>query len=252
MSTRYQVTTPITDICSLPDHDAARKKFESQLVFGEIFISESEKDGWAFGRCPHDDYTGYVDLQALSADIVEPTHIITVQRSHVYSEATMKSPLVSTLSFGSRFKIIATTERYAQLDTGEWIFGKHLSPIDSKEADIVKTALVFLETPYYWGGRSGFGIDCSGLVQTTLQRAGIKTPRDTDEQVKLANRDIDAARVKRGDIVYFPDHVGIMVDETDIIHANAFYMKTVIEPLSAVAERSEKADGKGVVAVRRI
>lgn len=249
--TTYQVTVPVTDVCSVPDHDAARKKFESQLVFGETFIAEREESGWAYGSCGHDGYKGYVDLQALTPDLTEPTHVVTSARSHVYAESTMKSPLVTTLSFGSRIRVIEATERYARLDTGEWIFVRHIAPVADRAADIVKTALLFLETPYYWGGRSGFGIDCSGLVQVSMEYAGLKIPRDTDEQVKLATP-AQPEKLMRGDIVYFPDHVGIMQDAHSIIHANGYHMKTVVEPLEIVAARSEKADGKGVIAVRRI
>lgn len=251
MSHPYQVTVPVTDVCSVPDHDAARKKFESQLVFGETFIAEREEQGWAYGSCSHDGYKGYVDLQALSTGITEATHTVTAARSHVYADSTMKSPLVTTLSFGSRIKIVNTTERYAQLDTGEWIFVRHIAPATGRAADIAQTALLFLETPYYWGGRSGFGIDCSGLVQVSMEYAGLKIPRDTDEQVKLASPEIPE-KLQRGDVVYFPDHVGIMLDAHNIIHANAYHMKTVVEPLGIVAARSEKADGKGVIAVRRL
>lgn len=248
----FQVIFPATEVCGVPDAEAARSKFESQLVFGEAFIAKEVKDGWAHGTCGHDGYKGYVDTQFLTEDIVIPTHLVTAARSHVYADATMKSQLVNTVSFGSRITIIDTTEKYAQMDTGEWIFHRHIEPIDSFDEDIVKTALLFVETPYYWGGRSGFGIDCSGLVQVVLDRAGIPAPRDTAEQMTAFGNEVGEKEITRGDIVFFPDHVGIMVDDNNIIHANAFHMKTIIEPLSVVAERSLKVDGKGIIAVRRI
>jgi len=247
----FQVCAPVADVCSIPDHDAAREKYESQLVFGELFDGEDNGHGWIYGTCLHDGYKGYVDAQHLSADIIEPTHKVVSARSHVYARSTMKSPLVTTLSYGSRVSIIAKTDRYAQLDTGEWTFLKNLAPADAIEPDFAATALLFLETQYYWGGRSGFGIDCSGLVQVSLEAAKIMVPRDTDDQFDKIGEHVPPGLLKRNDIVYFPGHVGIMLDATHIIHANGFHMKTVVEPLSIVAARSEALDGKGVISVRR-
>lgn len=252
MTKRFQVIVPATEVCGTPDAAATKGKFESQLVFGEIFIADSVKDGWAKGFCGHDDYKGYVDTQFLTEDIVIPTHIVIAARTLVYAKPTMKSQLVNTLSFGSRVMIIDTMDRYAQMDTGEWIYAPHLAPIDSFDEDIAATAMLFAETPYFWGGRSGFGIDCSGLVQLALDRAGISCPRDTQDQENSIGIPVDENDLRRGDIVFFPNHVGIMLDDTQIIHANAFHMKTVIEPLKDAAARSLKADGKGITGVRRI
>lgn len=157
----------------------------------------------------------------------------------------MKSPVTDTLSFGSRIAVTATHEKFAQINDGSWIYLKHISPVKKRNKDYVATALKFLETPYYWGGRSGFGIDCSGLVQVSLARAGIPVPRDTDVQVDKIGKPVKTP--KTGDIVFFSGHVGIMVDNKNILHANAFHMKVTVEPLKEVAKRSN-----GITAVRRM
>lgn len=244
MTTRY-VIAPNADIRETPDANAVKGKLETQLVFGEGFIVDSEEGGWAKGTCAHDGYAGWIEKRFLSDDEVAPaTHVVTAARSQVYRADSMKSPCLATFSFGSRVSLRRAGEKWSQLASGAWIYTKHLAAIGDAQEDHVATAKKFLDTPYYWGGRSGFGIDCSGLVQVSLALAGIKAPRDTEQQIMLGT---ETPRSRVGDLVFFPGHVGIMVDEDNILHANAFHMKVAIEPLWQVEERS-----KEVTAIRRL
>ena len=240
-----QVVVPFADVREVPQADAPRGKMETQLVFGESFHVEGEEHGWCKGYCAHDEYRGYVHASHLAENALATTHVVAAARSHAYISETMKSPLVRTYSFGSKLRVVEEGEDYSRLEDGSWIYRKHLVSRASSDKDYIATAVKFLETPYYWGGRSGFGIDCSGLVQVALARAGIKAERDTDKQMDTIGQPGEAAR--RGDIIFFPGHVGIMVDGTSIIHANAFHMKVAIEPLETVAARS-----KGITAIRRL
>jgi cell wall-associated NlpC family hydrolase len=241
----YQVTTPVSDVYGVPDVNAKRGKFETQLVQGEIFIVTEEKNGWCKGTCAYDGYAGYVESSRLTKQTVSPTHIVTAARSHIYRDPSIKSPLVATLSFGSQIRLTGKEEGFVQINGGAWIFEKHVSLLGTVEKDYIATARKFLETPYYWGGRSGFGIDCSGLVQVSLALAGISAPRDSDVQENHIGKAVDKAQT--GDIVFFKGHVGLMADDRHLLHANATHMKTVIEPLADVIER-----GNAVTAVRRI
>lgn len=243
MTVRYSVIAPGADLRETPDALAPRGKLESQLVFGEIFVAEAEKNGWCKGHCAHDKYAGWMERRFLAPVTSAPTHVVTAARSHLYREPAMKSACLGALSFGSMVTVAETGDGYART-AGGWICEKHIAPIATKEEDYIATAKKFLETPYYWGGRSGFGIDCSGLVQVALGRAGINAPRDTEQQAGLGAA---ADRPHTGDLVFFKGHVGIMADQDNILHANAFHMKTVIEPLWQAEERS-----KGITAVRRI
>jgi cell wall-associated NlpC family hydrolase len=242
----HRVVVPFADVHEMPDHNAPRGKMESQLVFGETFKVEVEANGWCRGYCVHDGYPGWVHKSHLSPVALAATHIVTAARSHAYAGPTIKTPLIQTLSFGSKVRIVSEGEKFAQLEDGSWMYMRHLTSRNERHDDYVATAKKFLETPYYWGGRSGFGIDCSGLVQVSLGRAGIKADRDTDLQTGTIGKTAES-HPEEGDIVFFPGHVGIMVDEKNIIHANAFHMKVSVEPLSEVEERS-----KGITAVRRL
>lgn len=244
----HRVIATVADIYGAPDTTALRGKFESQLVYGETFTVEREENGWCHGFSAHDGYPGYMESRHLQpvAALKPPTHVITAARTPVYRDASIKSPRIDVLSFGSLVTVTEQGEKFSRIYRGGWLYNTHLSTLDLHDEDYVTTARKFLETPYYWGGRSGFGIDCSGLVQVALARAGIACPRDTDKQIEAVGQLIETTP-RTGDIVYFPGHVGIMVDDENILHANAFHMKTCIEPLWQVEERSG-----GITATRRI
>jgi hypothetical protein len=122
------------------------------------------------------------------------------------------------------------------------------------EADPASIAEGFLGTPYVWGGRGGVGIDCSGLVQRSLAGRGVAAPRDSDMQEQALGIPIlESSPLLRGDLIFLPGHVGMMVDQANLIHANQFHAKTVIEPLDIVASRyAEAHDGVGITSRRRI
>jgi hypothetical protein len=125
---------------------------------------------------------------------------------------------------------------------------------ETAPSDPVTIAETFIDLPYVWGGRGGAGIDCSGLVQRALAGRGIAAPRDSDMQEKALGTSVAAsAPLMRGDLIFLPGHVGMMVDAEHLIHANSFHGKTVIEPLDIVAARYADAhDGIGITARRRI
>ena len=243
---KHQIISPIANVHSVPDTSALRGKFETQLVLGEVFIVYEEKNGWCKGICSHDDYQGYVESRHLTKTTTKPTHIVTAARSHIYRDTSIKSPAINTICFGSQITVTSAAHPdYAQINYGGWIYKKNITPIDLLDKDLIATAGKFLETPYYWGGRSGFGIDCSGLIQVVLARAGIAAPRDTEEQETAIG---SAANTPcTGDLVFFAGHVGIMTNDHDLIHANAFHMKVIIEPLNIVVKRGMK-----ITSIRRL
>ncbi|MEM7424322.1 MAG: NlpC/P60 family protein, partial [Pseudomonadota bacterium] len=115
---------------------------------------------------------------------------------------------------------------------------EHVVPITLKCPDWVSVAEMFLATPYLWGGRSCWGIDCSGLVQLSLQAAGRSCPRDSDMQASMASDTLDpASRLERGDLIFWRGHVGIMVDADVILHANGHHMAVISEPLADAVTR---------------
>ena len=144
--------------------------------------------------------------------------------------------------------------RYALLETGEALIAGHLRPVGSQAQDYVEVAEKFIETPYLWGGRTSIGLDCSGLVQLALEAAGHAAPRDADMQEAELGRVVEwrgGAKLRRGDLVFWEGHVGIMTSGKDFLHANAFHMAVAAEPF-AHAKRRIKAAGYEVTCVRRL
>lgn len=209
----------------------------NELLFGEEFEVYEIKAGWAWGQALRDDYVGYVEASGLTKALPRPSHYVTALASHIYPVADLKTPPLDMVTLGAAVSL-KTGPRvlgFAELNTGGWIYARHLSPIAAVETDFVATALKFLGAPYLWGGKSPAGLDCSALTQIALFAAGIKIPRDTDLQLKVLGPalPLDAA-LARGDIAFFPGHVGIMLDSANLLHANATHMAVTVNPLAEV------------------
>jgi cell wall-associated NlpC family hydrolase len=153
----------------------------------------------------------------------------------------------------ARLEIVESNEKFSKLSNGHYVFVKHIQPLSETEADFVGVAENFLGVPYYWGGKTSQGLDCSGLVQTALEACGVFAPRDTDMQEtqlgqSLLINDLDGLR--RGDLVFWKGHVGIMADQKTLLHANGHHMLTVKEPLSEAVARISGMYGQ-ITSIRR-
>lgn len=248
-----QVCTAIAPLRFTPD-EAARQ--ESELLYGESFTLFEERDGWAWGQAAIDRYVGYVPAACLTAELRAPTHMVTALKTHLYPAPDLKQPVRDGLSFGSRVAVIEVEGKFARLASGDWAVAGHLAPLDHVEPDFLKTAARFLGVPYLWGGRSADGLDCSALVQLALLRAGIAVPRDSDQQAASVGVAVDLpsdpSALRRGDLVFFPGHVGFMLDDGDFLHANAFEMQVSVHRFADVLDRVRRLEGGDVTAVRRL
>ena len=237
--TRARVGVPVVGLRPAPD---LAKGIDTELLLGEDVTVFDRAEGWCWVKAASDGYVGYLPEAALSDALVEPTHIVTVQRTFLYLEAELRKPHKSILSMGSRVRIVGEAEtrgnRYAMLDDGTAIFAKHLQPIGAGEGgDYVDVASRFIETPYLWGGRSGLGIDCSGLVQLSMLMTGRSAPRDTDMQSATLGEPIGRSELRRGDLVFWKGHVAVLEDSETIIHANGHTMTVARENLEEAIKR---------------
>jgi prepilin-type processing-associated H-X9-DG protein len=118
------------------------------------------------------------------------------------------------------------------------VYAKHLAPIDARVDDWVASAEMFVGLPYLWGGKDSSAVDCSGLVQSALETAGVAAPRDADmQETSLGAQLPPDTPLRRGDLLFWDGHVGIARNQTQVLHANAFHMQTVIEPLDVAVAR---------------
>jgi len=234
-----RIAVPVIGLRPAPD---IAKGIDTELLFGEDVTVFDRADGWCWVKATSDGYVGYLPETALSDRLAEPTHVVTVQRTFLYLEAELRKPYKSTLSIGSRVRIVGETEtrgnRYAMLEDGTAIFAKHVQPIGAGDGgDYVDVATRFLETPYLWGGRSGLGIDCSGLVQLSMLMTGRSAQRDTDMQSATLGEPIDRSELRRGDFVFWKGHVAVLEDPETIIHANGHTMTVARENFEDAVKR---------------
>ncbi len=210
----------------------------SALLYGETYTVFDVAHGWAWGQCAHDSYVGWVRATAIKPGTGSPTHRVVAPTAAIFTRPDIKSRVAGSLPLNARFAGVDAANDFVA-GAGGFVHRRHIRELPgSADVDPVAIALGFVGTPYVWGGRTRDGIDCSGLTQAALLACGIACPRDSDQQ-RDAFPAIDPASRRRGDLAIFPGHVGILADPVTLVHANAYWMATVVEPLADVAARIE-------------
>jgi cell wall-associated NlpC family hydrolase len=252
-STPLQCTAARAAILKAPAADAEQV---DELLFGEAFAVLETRDGFAFGQSTRDGYTGWVETEALGEPGPPPMHRISALATLAFNEPAIKTVVVHRLFLNSLVFVEAREGRFAKVHGSGWVVEHHLLLIGQFEDDPAAVAARFLGVPYLWGGGSADGLDCSGLVQQALYACGLACPRNSGMQAEALGAplgiDKDLLGLARNDLVFWPGHVGIMLDETRLLHANATAMCVSIEPLAEAVKRIEAAGSGSPSAFRRL
>ena len=245
---RFGIVAASAPLRRAPDPEAP---LDSEALFGETAIVYEARGDWRWAQLERDGYVGWLPAAALGAARLA-THKILALRAHAYPAPSIKRPPRLALSLGARLEIERFEAGFAVTVDSLFVYAKHVAPLAAREPDFVAVAERFLETPYLWGGRTSEGIDCSGLAQTALAAAGVAAPRDSDLQQAALGASIAQDDLRRGDLVFWKGHVGIMRDATTLLHANAWAMQVASEPLAEAVARIENSGGGAIVSIRRL
>jgi len=229
---------PVSPMRVAPMH---KGEMVSQLLFGEmVTVIEKGEEHWVKVQCHYDQYEGWVTRNHLADAAFQATlHHITADWSNdiLFNDQPMH------LSFGSDLRGLVNGR--AEWGRFNWIFkGNHIDPQQNRktEKNILKIANLFINTPYLWGGRSVFGIDCSGFTQLVYKAFGILILRDAYQQATQGEVIGFLQESKLGDLAFFDNaegkitHVGILLNDHEIIHSSG-------------KVRIDKIDSQGIVNV---
>jgi cell wall-associated NlpC family hydrolase len=204
---KNQYICPLS-VAPLRKEPSDRSEMVSQVLFGETMHVLESNEKWHLVRLEHDGYEGWIDKK----------QVISV-------EADLKPPQVLRDIHAK----VSVNGRYLHLPAGA-LLAESAKPLESATKTIESYAMMFLETPYLWGGRTFMGIDCSGFTQIVFRLVGKQLPRDAYQQAEIGEHISFVEEAETGDLAFFDNaegritHVGIVLKEqdgkTNIIHAS--------------------------------
>ncbi len=225
----------IADLSIVPmrKEQSERSEMVSQVLFGELYEVLEETEKWVYVKLFHDGYEGWIDKRM---------HVgVSEEYAGKYG---MESPVLTTEVFnivtkkgdyGHKLLVAGSVLPFFQAENREMRIGEDEYTLVTRTKDvgieslrelIITYALMYYNTPYLWGGRSPYGIDCSGLTQMVYRLAGIGIPRDAALQVNCGQNFSFIEEALPGDLAFFGDeagaitHVGVLWEKNRIIHAS--------------------------------
>jgi cell wall-associated NlpC family hydrolase len=255
---RYAVGEPaqvVQAAAPMRDSPDARAGWTTEALYGEVVTVYDQRDGWAWVQLARDGYVGYLRASALTGRVKPPTHRVKALGSLLFTAPDFKTPPWMQLSMNAMLAIAEIGDNFARLEDGSFVPARHIAEQGRFAPDFVAVAERFVGVPYLWGGKTRAGLDCSGLLQVAMHAAGHDCPRDSDMQQAELGEPVAVKDgldgLERGDLVFWPHHVGIMADAHLLLHANAHHMAVVVEPVRGAVDRIARG-GLAIAAVKRL
>jgi len=202
----------------------------NQLLFGESFTIIESYTSWYRIISNHDSYEGWLDskLVGIIPDDLISKHNTSEIANTLFLAKKNNSQHPIRLCPGSTLSGFENDQFIAGSNTYQCIENPILDKNENIQEELIRVAKQFVNSPYLWGGRSPYGIDCSGLSQVVYKILGIAIPRDAGQQVKIGETVNFINMVQPGDLAFFDNeeeiitHVGIIVDNARIIHSSGY------------------------------
>ena len=244
--TRAIVRRGVSDLLTEPRADAPRA---SQASLGSVLRLVDQCERW-YRAHGEDLYLGWLRADEVSLVTAEEarrwsaevTHQVSVPRAFIHAQPRVQASVLARAGLRTPLAVIAEEERWLRVRMPDgrdgWIAAQAAAADDpvrqGDRAGLITLARTLLETPYLWGGTTPWGLDCSGLIQLVYGAAGTSLPRDSDQQL-AACAPLREADLLPGDLVGFPEHVGIYLDGHRLLHANSLHARVTIDSLDAAA-----------------
>ncbi|MBD98562.1 MAG: hydrolase Nlp/P60 [Verrucomicrobia bacterium] len=215
--------------CRLEPSD--RSEQVNQLLFGETVKVYEKKKTWYRVKSSYDDYECWIDqyqFQFIAEkeynSLIEKVPVVVTELIGLLRKKSDNSMM--TVLCGSNLPHLH--DNILKLADQEWIYEGEAQSISSpfQKSRLVENAFLLLNSPYQWGGKSAFGIDCSGFIQLIYKLNGIRLPRDASQQAKLGQTLSFIEEAEEGDLAFFDNdegkitHVGMILKNNRIVHAS--------------------------------
>jgi cell wall-associated NlpC family hydrolase len=249
----YKVIVPVTDLWQKPAFESSRL---SQALFGEVVQVQKSRQGFYYVKT-QDQYHGWIKGDHL--------HTVEEDRSS-FATAVIKTPIaklyksaastivVKRLSFGTHIEYNHKLSGKVQLVGGAWISEDDVRmrfPAKTSAPAIIRSLKLFIGVPYLWGGKSGFGLDCSGFVQLVYGFHGITLPRDSKDQA-MAGKKVARKSIQSGDLLFMPRHVAVYIGKGKIIHSSLKAGGVKIESIEKSSTLYRPDIAKKINQIRRV
>ena len=246
-----QIEAPALPLRREPRFDAT---LDTEALFGETLTLFDESEGWAWVQLARDGYVGYMPSEGLAATVTAPTHKVAALRTYVYPSPDFKTPPLALLSLNALVSAAGEEGRFLALKGGGFIIAEHARTLDRACARLRRCRARLSRHALSLGRphqprrrllRPGAACERSRGASLPARR------RHAGERGRAARSTGRAAPLARGDLVFWDGHVGIMTSAQDLVHASAYHMVVVEEPLAEAKERIAAANGGDVIGARR-